>query len=72
MRVCESFFYAHYLMMEGRIKRINNVYMRCRFAVTLGALILLFPPLYGEGYGSLTALLNNNVEGAADSLFTVR
>ena len=29
---------------------------------------MLFPPLYGEGYGSLSALLNNNVEGAVDSL----
>lgn len=63
------FFTRTTLMMEGRIKRINNVYTRWAVsAVTLGALILLFPPLYGEGYGSLTALLNNNVEGAVDSL----
>ncbi len=32
-------------------------------AVTLGFLIFLFPPLFGEGYSSLSQLLNGNIEG---------
>lgn len=63
------FFTRTTLMMESRIKKIGNIYSRWAIsALLLGALILLFPPLYGEGYGSLSALLNNNVEGAVDSL----
>ncbi|HNR27886.1 MAG TPA: chloride channel protein [Bacteroidales bacterium] len=63
------FFTRTTLMLESRIKRIHNIYTRWAFsALILGVLILLFPPLYGEGYGSLSALLNNNVEGAVDSL----
>ncbi len=63
------FFIRTTLMMESRITRISNIYTRWAIsALALGTLILLFPPLYGEGYGSLTALLNNNVEGAVDSL----
>jgi CIC family chloride channel protein len=63
------FFTRTTLMMEGRIKKINNVYTRWAVsALALGILILLFPPLYGEGYGSLISLLNNNVEGAVDSM----
>ena len=63
------FFTRTTLMMEGRIKKIGNVYTRWAVsALALGTLILLFPPLYGEGYGSLISLLNNNVEGAVDSM----
>lgn len=63
------FFIRTTLMMESRITRISNTYTRWAIsALALGTLILLFPPLYGEGYGSLTALLNNNVEVAVDSL----
>ncbi|MBR1481116.1 MAG: chloride channel protein [Paludibacteraceae bacterium] len=34
---------------------------------TLGALILLFPPLYGEGYDTITQLLNNNAYAVFDN-----
>lgn len=57
------------LALEETLKRISNVYTRWFIAaVGLGLLILLFPPLYGEGYSSLTSLLNNDPEGAVDSL----
>ena len=36
---------------------------------TLALLIFLFPPLYGEGYGSLTNLLNGDVKGAIGTTF---
>lgn len=63
------FFTRTTLFMESRISGIKNQYKRWAIsAVALGLLIVVFPPLYGEGYGSLSALLNNNVEGAVDSL----
>ncbi len=53
------YFMRTTLHLEDRIGKIANPYLRwgiCAFA--LGLLIFLFPPLYGEGYDSLGALLN--------------
>lgn len=53
------------LSLEDRIKRIVNPYRRWIIsALSLGLLIFLFPPLFGEGYGSLTSLLNGDVDSA--------
>lgn len=47
------------LWLEDRIKSIRNPYSRCFIsAAGLGLLIFLFPPLFGEGYDSLSVLLN--------------
>lgn len=47
------------LWLEDKIKSIESPYKRWLFsAVCLGLLIFLFPPLYGEGYESLSVLLN--------------
>ena len=49
------------LKMEDKIKSISNQYKRWAISAgALGVLIFLFPPLYGEGYDSLTALLNTD------------
>jgi len=49
------------LSFEDKLKNIINPYKRWAIsAVSLGILIFIFPPLYGEGYESLTFLLNNN------------
>ncbi len=49
------------LSFEDKLKNIVNPYKRWVIsAVSLGILIFIFPPLYGEGYESLTFLLNNN------------
>ncbi|MCD8313729.1 MAG: chloride channel protein [Bacteroidales bacterium] len=49
------------LWLEDRLGRIRNVYTRWLFsAVCLGVLILLFPPLYGEGYEYIHMLLNGS------------
>lgn len=60
--VAAGFFSLYFtngtLWLEDRIGRIHNVYLRwvlCAFG--LGVLIFLFPPLYGQGYDSLNALL---------------
>lgn len=55
------------LWLEDRIGKMDNRFLKwvlCSLA--LGLLIFLFPPLYGEGYDSLGALLNGQdiaVEG---------
>ncbi|MBO5878766.1 MAG: chloride channel protein [Alistipes sp.] len=53
------------------VKRIDQQYKRWIFAgVVLGVLIFIFPPLYGEGYEGLTALMHGNVAALFDnSLF---
>ncbi len=49
------------LFTEDKIKSISNPFKRWFFsAVSLGIMIFLFPPLYGEGYANLTSLLNDN------------
>jgi CIC family chloride channel protein len=50
------------LYIESRLKSVKRPLQRwlcC--AIGLGLLIFLFPPLYGEGYNSLSALLNEDV-----------
>ena len=50
--------------LELRFKRLHNRWVR--FAVgglTLSLLIFLMPPLYGEGYGDITRLINGDVTG---------
>jgi CIC family chloride channel protein len=61
------------LRIEKQLQRIGKPLQRwlcC--AVGLGILIYIFPPLYGEGYGALSALLNNNVEAVVGkTIFSV-
>lgn len=58
------------LSVEDRLKSISNIYVRWAFAALgLGLLIFLFPPLYGEGYGSLTNLLNGDVKSAIGTTY---
>lgn len=53
--------------VEGWFGRRNNPWHRWIVGgVVLGAMVLLFPPLYGEGYAAVTALLN----GQSDILFS--
>ncbi|MDD3034573.1 MAG: chloride channel protein [Bacteroidales bacterium] len=66
--VCGAFslyFMRTTLFMEDKIRLIKRPYLRWLIsALSLGLLIFLFPPLYGEGYDSLTSLLNNNTDQA--------
>ncbi len=53
---------------EDRLGKIKNPYFKWILSATgLGILIFLFPPLYGEGYDSLTSLLNNDIPSAIGS-----
>lgn len=47
--------------IEGWYKKIENPWLRMLLgAVGLGLLIFVLPPLYGEGYDSIEALINND------------
>lgn len=55
---CSLYFTNTTLWLEDRIGKFKNQYSRWAIcALGLGLLIFVFPPLYGEGYSSLTALL---------------
>ena len=57
--LCSLYFTRTTLSMEDRLRRIKNPYLRWALsAVALGVLILIFPPLHGEGYDALVPLLN--------------
>lgn len=48
------------MFLESRFKKINNWFIRLTVgAFILGLLIFLFPPLWGEGYDSITSIFNN-------------
>ena len=53
------YFMRTTLFLEDKIGKLRSPYLRWVLcAMALGLLIFLFPPLYGEGYDSLGALLN--------------
>ena len=61
MGFCSLYFTRGTLWLEDRLGKIGNRYVKWLLcAIGLGALILLFPPLYGEGYESVISLLNGN------------
>lgn len=53
---------------EDKLGKIKSPYKKWALSsIGLGVLIFIFPPLYGEGYDSLTSLLNNNTANAIGS-----
>ena len=64
------YFIRMTLRVEDRMRRVRSPYVRwivC--ALLLGVLIFLFPPLYGEGYHSLSLMLNNNPGEVSQTVF---
>lgn len=57
--------------LEKRFKKIDNYWVKYAIsAVILSALIFLLPPLYGEGYLTISALINGEgISIMSDSLF---
>ena len=54
-------------MMENLFRRVKAVWQRYLIgAIILSGLVFLFPPLYGEGYSSIVALLSGNTEAILD------
>lgn len=67
-----SYYFTSVNSIVGKfVKNIPSQYKRWGFAgVLLGVMIFVFPPLYGEGYEGMTALMHGNVEALFDnSLF---
>ncbi len=67
-----SYYFTSVNSMVGKfVKGINSQYKRWAFAgILLGVLIFIFPPLYGEGYRSLTAFMHGNVQALfSNSMF---
>ncbi|MGD2033867.1 MAG: chloride channel protein [Bacteroidales bacterium] len=67
-----SFYFTRgTLFIESFLERMKNPFIRPVIGgLLLGIIILFLPPLYGEGYNTLDALLNGNVdEITRDSLF---
>ena len=65
--LCSVYFLRTTLWLEDRIAQVKASWMKwLGCALGLGLLIFLFPQLYGEGYGSLSVLLNGG-DIAADS-----
>ncbi|MDL2228145.1 chloride channel protein [Odoribacter sp. OttesenSCG-928-L07] len=65
--IMSFYFIRATLSIEGKVKKIKNPYMRLIVcALGIGVLVFLFPPLYGEGYSSLSMLLNNEVDSVFD------
>jgi CIC family chloride channel protein len=56
--LCSLYFIWTTLKMEDKIGKTRNPYVRWLIcSLSIGLLIFLFPPLYGEGYDSLIPLL---------------
>ncbi len=55
-------------MMENFFKRIKNPFYKMAVGgAILSTLIFLFPPLYGEGYSSITALIGGDTASIVNS-----
>ena len=65
--LCSVYFTRMTLWLEDKIKSIEKPYVRWGLAsLSLGLLIFLLPPLFGEGYSCIRGLLNEggvNMEG---------
>ena len=58
------------LKVEDLMRRFRSPYRKWLLcSLLLGALIFVFPPLYGEGYSSLSLMLNNNPGEVARQVF---
>lgn len=60
--LCSIYFNKMTMWLEDQAKLISNKYVKwgC-FSILLGLVIFLFPPLYGEGYGTLQTLLSGRI-----------
>ncbi len=56
--------------LEGMFRKVNNSYKKMAIGgAILSLLIFIFPPLYGEGYDTIEAILNGNVASTLDRSF---
>ncbi len=66
--LCAIYFIRTTLTMEDKLGRLKNPFLKWFLsALALGILILLFPPLHGEGYNFLGPLLNGKAAEIGDT-----
>ncbi|MDE5877964.1 MAG: chloride channel protein [Muribaculaceae bacterium] len=64
------YFTKMMMLMEGMFSRIKNKGIKITVGgLIMAGLIFLFPPLYGEGYGTINNLLEGNVSSVLDGTF---
>lgn len=64
------YFTRSTIFLEGKFSKLTNFWVKLAVGgVILSALILVFPPLYGEGYVSISALLNTDPTLMFDNSF---
>jgi chloride channel protein, CIC family len=69
--LCSLYFIRTTYSIEGLMKKLDK---KVRFAlggIMLGLLILVFPPLYGEGYIAMKAILSGDLQGISVPSFLV-
>ncbi len=66
-----SFYFTKVMfMMESLFKKINRQWLRIIVGgAIIAVLVVLFPPLYGEGYGAINDLLDGNVGAVLNGTF---
>ena len=61
------YFSSTYLRIEQRIEKIENPYRRFLIgSLGFGILLLVFPPLWGEGFSAIKALMSENHHAVLD------
>ncbi len=64
------YFTKMMMLMEGMFSRIKNKVIKITVGgLIMAGLIFLFPPLYGEGYGTINNLLEGNASSVLDGTF---
>lgn len=64
------YFTKSIFMMETLFSKLRNkVFKICFGGIVLAALIFIFPPLYGEGYGAINNLLEGDTSSIVDGTF---
>ncbi len=65
--IVANYFSVMYLRIEKRIEKISNPYQRFLISsLGFGILLLIFPPLWGEGFSTIKALLSENHHAVLD------
>ena len=58
------------MFVESSFEKIKNHYLKLAIGgVSLGVLIFIFPSLYGEGYSTITSLLNGETASVVENSF---
>jgi chloride channel protein, CIC family len=57
------------LFMEGKLSKKNSLLKPIIGGLVLGAMIFVFPPLWGEGYKTIEALLSNSLSSLVENSF---